>query len=131
MGDVICCYLTSIGEVSDVLVRYDYDESNPQISAGNATASNVNANPRYYTGYVNDVVDGVIKIGYNSKDDCDVILDPSYVATLVYDHGQKEGQKVSAGSTDDAITPEMDYNNSSLVFVNTVWISPRVIIIYK
>lgn len=130
-GDVICCYLTSIGEVSDVLVRYDYDESNPKISAGNATASNVNANPRYYTGYVNDVVDGVIKIGYNSKDDCDVILDPSYVATLVYDHSQKDGQKVSVGSTDDAITPEMDYNNSSLVFVNTVWISPRVIIIYK
>lgn len=77
------------------------------------------------------MVDGVIKIGYNSKDDCDVILDPSYVATLVYDHSQKDGQKVSVGSTDDAITPEMDYNNSSLVFVNTVWISPRVIIIYK
>lgn len=132
-GDVICCYVTPDGKVSDILLRYDYNEENPSVSNGNAATdnSNLNAYPRYFTGYVNDVVDGIIKVGYNSKDKCDLAFDPSFIPVLVYDSGRKTGQRAYEGRVEDAITPDMDYGNASLVFVNTVWVSPRCIIIYK
>lgn len=132
-GDIICCYITPSGEVSDALIRYNYDKNNPTVSNGNASSDNsdLNAYPRYYTGYVNDVVDGVLKVGYNSKLDCDIILDPSFVPVMIYDSGKEKENRIYEGSVDDAITPDMSYSGSSLVFVNTVWIAPRCIVIYK
>lgn len=113
------------GEVIALTVLYDY--KNP---GKYAPGSDINAYLRPAMGYVNDLVDGVIKIGYTDPSVVDQVMYTTNVPVLIYDTEADENM-VSVGTIADAKTYKNENANCSKVFMLTNYMSPYLFILFN
>ncbi len=113
------------GEITGITVLYDY--RNPdKYSPG----SDLNGNKRPAMGYVNNVVDGVVRIGYKDPSVVDQVMYTGSATVLVYDT-EADTNMVSVGSISDAITYKNAGNNCSKIFMLTTYLTPNMFILFN
>lgn len=127
-GDVIRVYKSSTGEVTNAVMCFDY--------SGNAVSGTAPAfNALYSTavGYVNDVVDNVVRIGYTTPETVDITLFGTNVPILICDslHTRDGKPDVYAGTLDDARTYINSGSDCSKIFVVQTRSAPKLFIIYN
>lgn len=113
------------GEVISTTILYDY--KNP---GDYSPASDLNAMNRAVMGYVNNVVDGVIKIGYKDPAKVDQVMYTTNVPVLIYDTKADKNQ-VRIGTMSDAVTYKNDGTNCSKVFMVTTYLTPNLFILFN
>lgn len=79
-------------------------------------------------GYVNDVVDGVIKIGRSAPDVAEQFADKQGAPIVIYD---LDSESISAGGFEDARTYYKDGNDCSVVIMQSYQGTPKMFVIYN
>ena len=112
------------GYVSGYETKYDY--RNPELYKRTSSI-----NDGYYIGfgYVNNVVDGVVKYGYDSGAAIDRVYFPQDAPVLIYDTEESK-DNVKIGSINDAITYYNSGDSCSKIFVYSSYSYPRMFVIY-
>ncbi len=107
---------------------FDYSEN-----AVSGTAPTFNALYSTAVGYVNDVVDNVVRIGYTTPETVDITLFGTNVPILVCDslHTRDGKPDVYAGTLDDARTYINSGSDCSKIFVVQTRSAPKMFIIYN
>lgn len=127
-GDIIRVYTSSLDKVTDADICFDYSE-------GTVSGAAPSFNGEYTTavGYVNDVVDGVVRIGYSAADTADITLFSKNIPILVVDTENITRGRLNAyeGTMDDAVTYENAGNECSKIFVMQRRAAPKLYVIYK
>ncbi len=124
-GDVVRVYKNGSGKVTDSVMCFDYSEKSvsgamPEFNAVYTTA----------VGYVNDVVDNVVRIGYATPETVDMTLFGTNVPTLIY-NSDSEKPEIYKGTLDEARTYINEASDCSLIFVTQTRSAPRFFIIYN
>lgn len=112
-------------EIADINVIYDptYPERYP-------ASTDTNSKYTVVTGYVNDVIDGLVKIGYESGVDFDRIMYTNNIPVLVYDTSTKKNP-VSVSLINAAQTYQNVGNDCSKIVMITSYSTPKVFVVYK
>jgi len=92
--------------------------------------SNIDSEYRTTYGYVHDVIDGVLKLGYNDPSVIDQVMTTVGVPVLVFD-SHNSRKPISVGTIYDATTWENEGANCSKIVMITKWRVPKVFVIYK
>jgi hypothetical protein len=124
-GMVIRPMKNKSGEVIDLTILYDYRTPDMYVPG-----SDINSYLRPAMGYVNNVVDGVIKIAYTDPAKVDQVMYTGNAPVLVYDT-KADRNMVSVGTIADAITYKNAMNNCSKVFMLTSYLSPNLFILFN
>lgn len=127
-SDVIRVYKNSKGEVTNAVMCFDYSEN---LVSGSAPAFNA----LYSTavGYINDVVDDVVRIGYTTPETVDITLFGTNVPILICDSRNTRNGKpeIYKGTLDDARTYMNSGSECSKIFVVQTRSAPKMFIIYN
>ena len=127
-GDVIRVYKSSTGEITNAVMCFDYSEN-----AVSGAAPAFNALYSTAVGYVNEVVDNVVRIGYSAPETVDITLFGTNVPILVCDSQNTINGKpeVYKGTLDDARTYMNAGSECSKIFVVQTRSAPKLFIIYN
>ena len=124
-GMIIKPMVDKSGEVIDMAILYDYRTPDKYVPG-----SGLNDYLRPAMGYVNNIVDGVIKIAYTDPAKVDQVMYTGNTPVLVYDTSADQNM-VSVGTIADAITYKNDKDNCSKVFMLTSYLSPNLFILFN
>lgn len=124
-GMIIKPTLDIDGELTDLSIIYDYRNHN-----GYKSASDANGSMRPIIGYVNDIVDDAIKIGYTDPSVIDQVMYSKNVPVLVYDT-KTDKNNVKVGSLNDATTYKNGKNDCSRIFAVTRHYAPYFFVIFN
>ena len=123
-GDVVTLSKDTYGNVKGCTVAYDYrSDEHKALSA-------LNDYQGMFVGYANDVVDTVVKIGFESGATYDFAINAMSRPVLVYDRS-KNKNNITIATLGDIITYKNDPENCSTVFIATNRMQPQMFIIYK
>ena len=81
-------------------------------------------------GWVYDSVDGVIKIGRNSKSIAEQFADKQGAPVLIYDDSNKN-EPIISGTFDDAKTYFRDGDDAAMILMQTYYGTPHMFVIYN
>ena len=123
-GDVVTLSKDTYGNVKGCTVAYDYR------TGEHKALSALNDYQGMFVGYATDVVDNVVKIGFEKGDGFDFAVNAMSRPVLVYD-SSKNKNNVSIATLGDIITYKNDPENCSTVFIATNRMQPQMFIIYK
>ena len=112
-------------ELTGANIIYDYRNHDEYKSVSDA-----NANLRPVIGYVNDVVDDVIKVGYTDPSVIDQIMYMKNVPVLVYDT-KTDRNNIKIGNVNDAITYKNGKNDCSKIVAITNHYAPYLFVIFN
>ena len=118
-------------EITDYEILFDPKndiDENGEIKDDKKTDSQFGQSFGIVRGYVNDVVDGVIKIGRTSPNMAEQLADKQGSPILIYDADSKS---ISAGDFTDARTYYKDGNDCSIVIMQSYQGTPKMFVIYK
>lgn len=124
-GDILRPVQNNAGAVTGILPLYNYTDRDSF-----APWANFNALYEVMDGYVNDVVDGVLKISYTLCDSVDAVVNTSGVPVLICDINDPR-ELIRVGSLGDALTYYNAGNDCSAVFVMMTYAAPKMIVIYN
>lgn len=123
-GDVVTLSKDTYGNVKGCTVAYDYrTEEHKALSA-------LNDYQGMFVGYATDVVDNVVKIGFEKGDGYDFAVNAMSKPVLVYD-SSKNKNNISIATLGDIITYKNDPENCSTVFIATNRMQPQMFIVFK
>lgn len=127
-GDIVRIYKNSRDEAVNALMCFDYSEN-----AVSGAAPPFNAAYTTAVGYVNDVVDDVVRIGYSAAETVDITLFGTNVPILVVNsEGGRNGKAdVYKGTLDDARTYADAGTECSKIFVMQRYSAPKFFVIYN
>lgn len=116
----------SDGEVIDYKILYDWREP----TARTATSKDINAYNRSSMGYVYNVIDGVVKFGFEKPGAFDQVTNSKDVPVLVYDT-KEVANNISVGSMADAHTYVNEVDNCSKIFMYSTYTIPYLFVIFN
>ena len=123
----------SSNQVDEYKVLFDpYTEldDNGKIKAEYQTDYRFDDNYGIVKGYVNDVVDGIIKIGHSTGANADQIANKQSAPILVYDR-ENDREPITPGRFADADTYYNCGDNCSIVVMQSYVGTPKFFVIYK
>ena len=123
-GSLVRVATNSRGEVDKISIYYDYREKEKYSSSPSINGSYV-----AIIGYVTDIVDGVVKIGYNPGD-IDRVMYTKDTPILIYDTTSKKSE-ITLGDINEAITYYNAGEECSSIVMITDSMYPRLCVIYK
>ena len=123
-GDVVTLTKDTYGNIKGCTVAYDYR------SGEHKALSALNDYQGMFVGYANDVVDTVVKIGFESGAGYDFAINAMSRPVLVYDSSKKRNN-ISIATLGNIITYQNDPENCSTVFIATNRMQPQMFIVYK
>lgn len=124
-GSLIWLRVNSKGEVLDL--KHLFDITDMSIYKFD---SNIDAEYRTTYAYVNDIVEGVIKLGYNSPETIDQVLPTDGIPVLTFESGANRNT-IKVSNISDAVTFYNEGETCSKVVVITKWRNPKLFVIYK
>ena len=127
-SDVIRVYKNGTGEVTNAVMCFDYSEN---LVSG--AAPTFNALYSTAVGYINDVVDDVVRIGYTAPETVDITLFGTNVPILICDSQNTINGKpeIYKGTLNDARTYMNSGSECSKIFVVQTRSAPKMFIIYN
>ncbi len=125
-GMVVDFITNADGEVIDYKILYDWREP----TARTATSADINAYNRSSMGYVYNVIEGVVKFGFEKPGAFDQATNSKDVPVLVYDT-KEVANNISVGSIADAHTYVSEYENCSKIFMYSTYTIPYLFIIFN
>ena len=123
-GDIVTITKDNYGNVKGCMVAYDYR------SGTHKALSALNDIKGMFVGYANSVVEGVVKIGYESGAEVDFAINAMSRPVLLYDTA-RDHNPISVVTIGDIITYANDPANCSTVFISTNRMQPMMFVIYK
>ncbi|MDD6483165.1 MAG: S-layer homology domain-containing protein [Clostridiales bacterium] len=123
-GSLVRVSTNSRGEVNKLSIYYDYREKEKYPSS-----TDINGSYVAIIGYVTDIVDEVVKIGYNPGD-IDRVMYTKDTPILIYDTTSSKGE-ITVGDINEAITYYNAGGECSSIVMITDSMYPRLCVIYK
>lgn len=123
-GDVVTLTKDNYGKVKGCTVVYDYR------SGDHKALTALNDAVGMFVGYANSVVDGVVKIGYDSGAEFDYAINALAKPVIIYDTSDDRA-RITPGTTGDIVTYLNDPTNCSTVFIVTSRMQPQMFIVYR
>lgn len=114
------------GEVIDYKILYDWREP----TARTATSKDINAYNRSSMGFVYNVVEGVVKFGFEKPGAFDQATNSKDVPVLVYDTKEMMNN-ISVGSMADAHTYLNEHEECSKIFMYSTYTIPYLFVIFN
>lgn len=113
------------GYISGYSIAYDYRNPEKYKPEGE-----LNKSGRRVMGYVHDVVDGVVKIGYNTPDVISQVMYSTNIPVMIYDTSE-EKDNIRIGTIEEARTYLNQGADCSKVFMVTTYFTPRIFIVFN
>ncbi len=112
------------GSLSECTVLYDYRKGDENVNSALNDVCGV------FSGYVNNVVDDVLKIGYKSGNAFDYAIRVGATPVVIYDT-KTTRTPVYAGTIGDAVTYKNDPDECSKIVIITSRMQAKMFLIYK
>lgn len=131
-GMVVRPKIDGYGNTTEVTVCFDPDYAPNFKDAAAGIEKNTNINTfgnawRFEAGYVNDIVDSIVKIGFKNADEIDHKVAAGKAAVLIYDAAKEEAR---VGTLADARTYYNSGANCSRVVMISNYCVPQMFVIY-
>lgn len=120
-------------QIEEIEVLFDPEsdlDSNGKIKEDKQTDSQFGEPYGLVRGYVNDVVDNVVKIARTNPADINQMADKQAAPVLIYD-AQDKHTPIRAGSFLDAKTYYNDGENCSVIIMQSYYGTPKMFVIYR
>lgn len=124
-GSLIWLKFNRAGYVEDL--RHLYSYTDPDVYKFD---SGIDSEYRTTYAYVNDIVDGILKIGYNDPAVIDQVMITEGIPVLVFD-SENSRNPINVGNINDALTYYNEGEGCSKIVMVTKWRNPKVFVICR